>query len=164
MWQSQALAHLKGTKHAKKLKALDAPKTKPKGPGVTKDSANPEITKGGAGSRVPNCSEGTGWCFSLPHFRCFLFLSLFCFEKWVLEPAKTPIWKASGISPRVWSLMGWTTYSVDDASRGRVPNRCSHTEFAELTGSLRARHNLSKSLNANLLSFPNTLDSGFAAE
>uniref|UniRef100_H3D273 Zinc finger protein 385D n=1 Tax=Tetraodon nigroviridis TaxID=99883 RepID=H3D273_TETNG len=57
--QSQALAHLKGTKHAKKLKALDAPKTKPKGPGVTKDSAHPEITKGGAGSRVPNCSEGT---------------------------------------------------------------------------------------------------------
>ncbi|CAG02760.1 unnamed protein product, partial [Tetraodon nigroviridis] len=60
--QSQALAHLKGTKHAKKLKALDAPKTKPKGPGVTKDSAHPEITKGGAGSRVPNCSEGTAAC------------------------------------------------------------------------------------------------------
>uniref|UniRef100_A0A674NJ94 Zinc finger protein 385D n=1 Tax=Takifugu rubripes TaxID=31033 RepID=A0A674NJ94_TAKRU len=43
--QSQALAHLKGTKHAKKLKALDAPKSKLKGSGVTEDSTNLEITK-----------------------------------------------------------------------------------------------------------------------
>ncbi|XP_053743836.1 zinc finger protein 385D [Synchiropus splendidus] len=36
--QSQALAHYKGTKHAKKLKALDAPKTKLKGSAVTKET------------------------------------------------------------------------------------------------------------------------------
>uniref|UniRef100_A0A3B3ZPE4 C2H2-type domain-containing protein n=1 Tax=Periophthalmus magnuspinnatus TaxID=409849 RepID=A0A3B3ZPE4_9GOBI len=40
--QSQALAHYKGTKHAKKLKALDSPKTKPKASAVTKETTNPE--------------------------------------------------------------------------------------------------------------------------
>ncbi|KAK7886170.1 hypothetical protein WMY93_025791 [Mugilogobius chulae] len=40
--QSQALAHYKGTKHAKKLKALDSPKTKPKASAVTKETATPE--------------------------------------------------------------------------------------------------------------------------
>ncbi|XP_072316821.1 zinc finger protein 385D [Eucyclogobius newberryi] len=40
--QSQALAHYKGTKHAKKLKALDSPKTKPKALAITKETTNPE--------------------------------------------------------------------------------------------------------------------------
>ncbi|KAM9805871.1 zinc finger protein 385D isoform 2-T2 [Syngnathus typhle] len=35
--QNQALAHYKGTKHARKLKALDAPKSKLKGTALTKE-------------------------------------------------------------------------------------------------------------------------------
>lgn len=46
--QSQALAHYKGTKHAKKLKALDAPKTKLKGSAVTKETGGLDVTKGPA--------------------------------------------------------------------------------------------------------------------
>lgn len=42
--QSQALAHYKGTKHAKKLKAQDSPKTKLKGSVVTKKMANQETS------------------------------------------------------------------------------------------------------------------------
>ncbi|XP_054903284.1 zinc finger protein 385D isoform X2 [Poeciliopsis prolifica] len=44
--QSQALAHYKGTKHAKKLKALETPKSKLKGSAVTKEAANQETAKG----------------------------------------------------------------------------------------------------------------------
>lgn len=55
--QSQALAHYKGTKHAKKLKALDAPKSKLKGSVVTKETANQEIAKGINTSQVPNCTD-----------------------------------------------------------------------------------------------------------
>lgn len=55
--QSQALAHYKGTKHAKKLKALDAPKTKLKGSVVTKETANQEIAKGINTSQVPNGTD-----------------------------------------------------------------------------------------------------------
>ncbi|CAJ1062965.1 zinc finger protein 385D [Xyrichtys novacula] len=55
--QSQALAHYKGTKHAKKLKALDAPKSKLKGSAVTKDTANQEIAKGINTSQVPNGTD-----------------------------------------------------------------------------------------------------------
>ncbi|KAM9851759.1 zinc finger protein 385D [Aulostomus maculatus] len=55
--QSQALAHYKGTKHAKRLKALDAPKSKLKGSAVTKETANQEIAKGINTSQVPNGSE-----------------------------------------------------------------------------------------------------------
>uniref|UniRef100_A0A3P8U934 Zinc finger protein 385D n=1 Tax=Amphiprion percula TaxID=161767 RepID=A0A3P8U934_AMPPE len=40
--QSQALAHYKGTKHAKKLKALDTPKSKLKGSAVAKETTNQE--------------------------------------------------------------------------------------------------------------------------
>ncbi|KAA8591866.1 hypothetical protein FQN60_017240 [Etheostoma spectabile] len=43
---SQALAHYKGTKHAKKLKALDTPKSKLKGSVVTKETTNQEMAKG----------------------------------------------------------------------------------------------------------------------
>ncbi|XP_029306497.1 zinc finger protein 385D isoform X2 [Cottoperca gobio] len=50
--QNQALAHYKGTKHAKKLKALDAPKSKLKGSVVTK-----ETTKGINTSQVPNGTD-----------------------------------------------------------------------------------------------------------
>ncbi|KAM8735001.1 zinc finger protein 385D isoform 2-T2 [Acanthopagrus schlegelii] len=55
--QSQALAHYKGTKHAKKLKALDAPKTKLKASVVTKETANQEIAKGINTSQVPDGSD-----------------------------------------------------------------------------------------------------------
>ncbi|KAL7393842.1 hypothetical protein ABVT39_016809 [Epinephelus coioides] len=55
--QSQALAHYKGTKHAKKLKALDAPKSKLKGSVVTKETANQEIAKGINTSQVPNGTD-----------------------------------------------------------------------------------------------------------
>ncbi|XP_034067377.1 zinc finger protein 385D isoform X2 [Gymnodraco acuticeps] len=51
--QSQALAHYKGTKHAKKLKALDSPKSKLKGSVVTKETTNQEIAKGINTSQVP---------------------------------------------------------------------------------------------------------------
>ncbi|KAM7421488.1 hypothetical protein PAMA_015568 [Pampus argenteus] len=55
--QSQALAHYKGTKHAKKLKALDAPKSKLKGSVVTKETANQEIAKGINSSQLPNSAD-----------------------------------------------------------------------------------------------------------
>lgn len=42
------------------------------------------------------------------------------------------------------------THSVDERASGRLPNGCSHTAFAELTGSLGARLNPSKSLKGNL--------------
>ncbi|KAM4568598.1 zinc finger protein 385D isoform 2-T2 [Fundulus diaphanus] len=55
--QSQALAHYKGTKHAKKLKALETPKSKLKGSAVTKETANPETAKGINTLQVPNCTD-----------------------------------------------------------------------------------------------------------
>ncbi|XP_069031459.1 zinc finger protein 385D [Embiotoca jacksoni] len=55
--QSQALAHYKGTKHAKRLKALDAPKSKLKGSVVAKETANQEIAKGISTSQVPNGTD-----------------------------------------------------------------------------------------------------------
>lgn len=55
--QSQALAHYKGTKHAKKLKALDAPKSKLKGSVVTKETANQELAKGINTSQVPSGTD-----------------------------------------------------------------------------------------------------------
>ncbi|XP_072249700.1 zinc finger protein 385D isoform X2 [Leuresthes tenuis] len=54
---SQALAHYKGTKHAKKLKSLETPKSKLKGSSVTKETANQEIAKGIKTSQVPNGSD-----------------------------------------------------------------------------------------------------------
>lgn len=55
--QSQALAHYKGTKHAKKLKALDAPKSKLKGSVVTKETTNQETAKGINTAQVPNGTD-----------------------------------------------------------------------------------------------------------
>ncbi|XP_030014459.1 zinc finger protein 385D [Sphaeramia orbicularis] len=55
--QSQALAHYKGTKHAKKLKALDAPKSKLKGSAVAKETTNQEIAKGINTLQVPNSTD-----------------------------------------------------------------------------------------------------------
>ncbi|XP_031723186.1 zinc finger protein 385D isoform X1 [Anarrhichthys ocellatus] len=52
--QNQALAHYKGTKHAKKLKALDALKSKLKGSAVTKETYNQKTTKGIYTAQVPN--------------------------------------------------------------------------------------------------------------
>ncbi|CDQ58024.1 unnamed protein product [Oncorhynchus mykiss] len=43
--QSQAVAHYKGTKHAKKLKSLEATKCKLKGTVVTKETTNQEVPK-----------------------------------------------------------------------------------------------------------------------
>ncbi|XP_029929103.1 zinc finger protein 385D isoform X2 [Myripristis murdjan] len=55
--QSQALAHYKGTKHAKKLKALDAPKSKLKGSVVTKETTNQETARGINTAQVPNGTD-----------------------------------------------------------------------------------------------------------
>ncbi|XP_034730556.1 zinc finger protein 385D [Etheostoma cragini] len=55
--QSQALAHYKGTKHAKKLKALDTPKSKLKGSVVTKETTNQEIAKGINTLQLPNATD-----------------------------------------------------------------------------------------------------------
>ncbi|XP_008429217.1 zinc finger protein 385D isoform X2 [Poecilia reticulata] len=60
--QSQALAHYKGTKHAKKLKALETPKSKLKGSAVTKETANQETAKGINTLQVPNGTDRKG-CF-----------------------------------------------------------------------------------------------------
>ncbi|KAM6967559.1 zinc finger protein 385D [Aplochiton taeniatus] len=43
--QSQALAHYKGTKHAKKLKSLDVPKSKLKGLALPKETKNQEVSR-----------------------------------------------------------------------------------------------------------------------
>ncbi|XP_026225761.1 zinc finger protein 385D isoform X2 [Anabas testudineus] len=55
--QSQALAHYKGTKHAKKLKALDTPTSKLKGSAVTKETTNQEIAKGINTLQIPNGTD-----------------------------------------------------------------------------------------------------------
>ncbi|XP_051575321.1 zinc finger protein 385D-like isoform X2 [Myxocyprinus asiaticus] len=57
--QSQAVAHYKGTKHAKKLKSLDAPKClKQKSSLVSKENTNKELHEGYSLSTVPNNTEG----------------------------------------------------------------------------------------------------------
>lgn len=58
--QSQALAHYKGTKHAKKLKALDTPKSKLKGSVVAKETGNQEVAKGINTSQVPSGTDRKG--------------------------------------------------------------------------------------------------------
>uniref|UniRef100_A0A3P9N2D1 Zinc finger protein 385D n=1 Tax=Poecilia reticulata TaxID=8081 RepID=A0A3P9N2D1_POERE len=65
--QSQALAHYKGTKHAKKLKALETPKSKLKGSAVTKETANQETAKGINTLQVPNGTDRKGLCFPALH-------------------------------------------------------------------------------------------------
>ncbi|XP_056142266.1 zinc finger protein 385D [Lampris incognitus] len=55
--QSQALAHYKGTKHAKKLKALDSPKSKLKSSMVTKETMSQEIAKGINTLQIHNGTE-----------------------------------------------------------------------------------------------------------
>ncbi|CAL8287916.1 unnamed protein product [Merluccius merluccius] len=54
---SQALAHYKGTKHAKKLKAHGAPKTRLKGSAVAKETAKQENAKGINMSQSPNDAD-----------------------------------------------------------------------------------------------------------
>lgn len=68
------MAHYKGTKHAKKLKALDAPKSKLKGAAVAKDAAVLESAKGLSAATnappppppppLPNGTDGKGLCAS----------------------------------------------------------------------------------------------------
>uniref|UniRef100_A0A8C4Z4Q0 Zinc finger protein 385D n=1 Tax=Gadus morhua TaxID=8049 RepID=A0A8C4Z4Q0_GADMO len=58
--QSQALAHYKGTKHAKKLKAHGTPKTRLKGSAVAKETAKQENAKGINTSQSPNDAERKG--------------------------------------------------------------------------------------------------------
>lgn len=67
--QSQALAHYKGTKHAKKLKAHGTPKTKLKGSAVTKETGKQENSKGINASQIPNDADRKGerLLFSLFH-------------------------------------------------------------------------------------------------
>ncbi|KAM3872996.1 zinc finger protein 385D [Diretmus argenteus] len=55
--QSQALAHYKGTKHAKKLKALDAPRSRLKGSAVTKETTNQDTAKSISTLQVPNGTD-----------------------------------------------------------------------------------------------------------
>ncbi|XP_054636660.1 zinc finger protein 385D isoform X2 [Dunckerocampus dactyliophorus] len=55
--QSQALAHYKGTKHAKKLKALDTPKSKPKGSAVAKETGGQEAAAGVNSSQVAGSAD-----------------------------------------------------------------------------------------------------------
>nr|XP_057909372.1 zinc finger protein 385D isoform X2 [Doryrhamphus excisus] len=55
--QSQALAHYKGTKHAKKLKALDTPKSKLKGSAVAKETGGQEAAAGVNNSQVAGSAE-----------------------------------------------------------------------------------------------------------
>lgn len=95
--QSQALAHYKGTKHAKKLKALDAPKTKLKASVVTKETANQEIAKGINTSPVPNGTDRKGLCvpacctFSdTCFFVVFSLCSCSSVGKRALDPANAP--------------------------------------------------------------------------
>lgn len=97
--QSQALAHYKGTKHAKKLKAHDAPKSKLKGSVVTKDTPNQEITKGINTSQVPNSSNRKGlWflccCCRIFSSTCsvvFFLWQLLYAEEWVVD-LNTAFW------------------------------------------------------------------------
>lgn len=88
------MAHYKGTKHAKKLKALDAPKSKLKGSVVTKDTANQEITKGINTAQVPNGTERKGLCFPPP--RCIFHTCSVVFFMWLLllceDPTNAPFW------------------------------------------------------------------------
>ncbi|XP_013871847.1 zinc finger protein 385D isoform X2 [Austrofundulus limnaeus] len=56
--QNQASAHYKGTKHAKKLKSLETPKSKLKGSTGAKETANQETAKGVNTSHIPNGTNG----------------------------------------------------------------------------------------------------------
>ncbi|XP_052002683.1 zinc finger protein 385D-like isoform X2 [Xyrauchen texanus] len=61
--QSQAVAHYKGTKHAKKLKSLDVPKClKQKSSLVSKENTNKELHEGHSLSTVANNTEGKSVC------------------------------------------------------------------------------------------------------
>uniref|UniRef100_A0A3P8V253 Zinc finger protein 385D n=1 Tax=Cynoglossus semilaevis TaxID=244447 RepID=A0A3P8V253_CYNSE len=62
--QSQALAHYKGTKHAKKLKSRDTPKSKLKGSSVAKETTNQDIIKSVYSSGVPNSVDSKGLLIS----------------------------------------------------------------------------------------------------
>lgn len=58
--QSQALAHYKGTKHAKKLKALDVPKSKLKGLASPKETRNQEVSRIINSAAITNGTENKG--------------------------------------------------------------------------------------------------------
>ncbi|XP_016319835.1 zinc finger protein 385D isoform X2 [Sinocyclocheilus anshuiensis] len=65
--QSQALAHYKGTKHAKKLKSLDAPKClKHKSSLVTKENTNKEPPKGLSPSTAASNTDRKGGSHGAP--------------------------------------------------------------------------------------------------
>ena len=84
--QSQALAHYKGTKHAKKLKSLETPKSKLKGSSVTKETANQDIAKGIKTSQVPNDTDRKGLCFPALHTFQHSLTSFLLDEHWTLKP------------------------------------------------------------------------------
>uniref|UniRef100_A0A8C2BVU4 Zinc finger protein 385D n=2 Tax=Cyprinus carpio TaxID=7962 RepID=A0A8C2BVU4_CYPCA len=65
--QSQALAHYKGTKHAKKLKSLDAPKClKHKSSLVTKENTNKEPPKGLSPATAASITDRQGGSHGAP--------------------------------------------------------------------------------------------------
>ena len=70
--QSQALAHYKGTKHAKKLKAHGTPKTRLKGSAVAKETAKQENAKGINTSQSPNDAERKGEELFLYRLSCVI--------------------------------------------------------------------------------------------
>ena len=70
--QSQALAHYKGTKHAKKLKAHGTPKTRLKGSAVAKETAKQENAKGINTSQSPNDAERKGEELFLYRWSCVI--------------------------------------------------------------------------------------------
>lgn len=155
--QSQALAHYKGTKHAKKLKALDAPKTKLKASVVTKETANQEIAKGINTSPVPNGTDRKGLCvpacctFSdTCFFVVFSLCSCSSVGKRALDPANAPFLSCF-FSPfdllhaYMQSLQELDGLAVDyinpvlgcSGQMGRLPALRSHIEFVEFGRSLQ---------------------------
>ena len=70
--QSQALAHYKGTKHAKKLKAHGTPKTRLKGSAVAKETAKQENATGINTSQSPNDAERKGEELFLYRLSCVI--------------------------------------------------------------------------------------------
>lgn len=93
------MAHYKGTKHAKKLKALDAPKSKLKGSVVTKETTKQEIAKGINTLQIPKATDRKGVCFFLfaahspTHVLCcFLFVAAALLLRMNVGPKKTIFW------------------------------------------------------------------------
>lgn len=160
--QSQALAHYKGTKHAKKLKALDAPRSKLKGSVVTKDTANQEITKGINTAQVPNGTERKGLCFpSLAAYSTHALLFSLC---GCSSSARTQQTHLFGILHNMQSLRSWMTHFVDyinpvlaawPMAGCRVTAQILNLWSWERSAGHRSQSDIRKSENENWLYWPN---------